>query len=499
MKNYFDFIMYLAFRTALAYENKRSITVEQLHSFRLKVCEKDIKHYSQFSGYDDKEFEKKLHYFHSSNIDMTEEEESEQLLQFIKENKKYFDYKDGVVSLNEGVTLDALEDESFELDSYSDKYDMLICGGLLGYFDCIECLDILGLTKVKDYVIKIVEAEQEIEKAYLTYTDVELEQHIHDLSKFVNYRLALIGNLSDEKMSCYHRAIRNLDLLDDEVIEFILLSDELQDKDEFFNLTPKYIWGILENKFQNAIFTPDTLAYERLNHILDNFWTFRYPEEDIEIEPIDPEAAAIRFDEHMKKLEAFEDEFEDEEDDLEEYDEDYDDEVDMIDIYMEDKKKNYAFYLNYINNINKYIEYCGDNQELEAVKNRLLYLLDSYGENLYLKENFNKALSNISMENIDYKDDFEDFYIASRVFLVDILEGWVDDELTPRKLLFASTYYDLTKDKRIKKIINKYRKTEKGKEISKFVLDGDYSGFTDTKLQNPKKMIKNKPNEDNQK
>ncbi len=30
MKNYFDFIMYLAFRTILEYENKRSLTVREL-------------------------------------------------------------------------------------------------------------------------------------------------------------------------------------------------------------------------------------------------------------------------------------------------------------------------------------------------------------------------------------------------------------------------------------------------------------------------------------
>ena len=103
------------------------------------------------------------------------------------------------------------------------------------------------------------------------------------------------------------------------------------------------------------------------------------------------------------------------------------------------------------------------------------------------------------MKNINYKDDFEDFYIASRLFLVDILEGWVDDELTSRKLLFAATYYELTSDKTIKRIIDKYKKTEKGKEVSKFVLEGDYSSFTDNKLQNPKKMIKNKKDDSNKK
>lgn len=63
MKNYFDFIMYLAFRTILIYENKRSLTVEQLHDYRKKLCEKHIEYHSQFSEYDDKEFEENLRFF----------------------------------------------------------------------------------------------------------------------------------------------------------------------------------------------------------------------------------------------------------------------------------------------------------------------------------------------------------------------------------------------------------------------------------------------------
>ena len=120
----------------------------------------------------------------------------------------------------------------------------------------------------------------------------------------------------------------------------------------------------------------------------------------------------------------------------------------------------------------------GNNEDLNNSKNRLLYLLDNYGDNLFIKENFNNSYKNISMEDINYNDDLYDFYTLSRLFLVDILEGWIDDELTIKKLLFISTYYNLTKDIRIEKIIEKYRITELGEKISKIILNGDYSFLT---------------------
>ncbi len=79
------------------------------------------------------------------------------------------------------------------------------------------------------------------------------------------------------------------------------------------------------------------------------------------------------------------------------------------------------------------------------------------------------------MNEINYREDFTDFYALSRLFLVDILESWIDDEMYLKKMLLVSTYYDLTKDNRIKKIINKYKKTELGYKVSEIILESNYN------------------------
>lgn len=255
MNNYFDFIIYSAFKTAVSYENKRSLTLEELHNYRIKLLEQDIAYYSQYDEFDDKDFEECLRYFHSSNMSMTLEEEKNNFLKFIKDNSEFFVYNNGVITLKEGITYDELSDASFELDSYSDKYDKLICGGLISFVDCVECLDVLGLHKIKDFVHKIVVDEKKIEKAYDICPLDELGENIENWLTNVNYKLALIGNLNDQKMGCYQRTIASSGKSDPDAKgeDFYLLSEEIEDNDEFLELNKSYIGCILLSIFQKAL------------------------------------------------------------------------------------------------------------------------------------------------------------------------------------------------------------------------------------------------------
>lgn len=494
MKNYFDFIMYLAFRTILIYENKRSLTVEQLHDYRKKLCEKHIEYHSQFSEYDDEEFEKNLHFFHSANINMTLAEEGQNLIDFINDNDEYFFYKDGVISLRDEVSYEELEDANFELDSYTYRDDKIICGELSGMCECVECLDILDATKIKEFVYKIIEDEKKIERAYQTYSEFELEQNIKKLLVSTNYKLALIGNLTDDKMRCYDRTIGSLGNVDtvSKGKDVRLLSDYLMENDKFYNLSPESIDSVITDKYQRAIFNNGTLVYDRLNSKMDAIWSYREPDCQIEVEPVDPDAASLLMEERMEELDSFEDEFEDDdvEVDFDEYDEE--DDMDQVDFYLYRKRIDMAFYLNYIDHINKFSEMYGSNESLESAKCRLLYLLDGYGDNLFKEENFRENLNNVSMSEINYKQDLDDFYTLSRLFLIDISEGWIDDDATLKKMLFISTYYDLTKDKRIKRIVNKYQKSELGEKISDILLEGDYSKLTSDIVSPTKTLTKKK-------
>lgn len=349
----------------------------------------------------------------------------------------------------------------------------MICGELSSLSDRIECLDILGAKKVKMLVYEIIRGEKKIEEAYQSLTLGDIEK----LSKFVDFRLAVIGNLKEDKMRCYHRTISNAKLLDSEVSEedFELLGKHLMECDPFYDLN-RYIDYRLDNEFQRAIFDMGSLSYDRLLRSMDAMWAYKKPDLSAEIEPIDPEAAVALIDEEMMKAETYEDEFDDEDDYSD--DEDYDDadDIDRVDVFLYDKKIYMTFYLNYIRHIDWYQTSTRYDPILERSRRGLLYLLDGYGNNLYQEDNFKKALLDTSMEEIDYQEDFSDFYVMSRLFLVDILEGFLDDAKSLRKLLFVSTYYDLTKDKRIEKIMHKYQKTEIGEDVSKAILNHNYTG-----------------------
>ena len=478
MRHYYDFIVFLAFRALLNYEDKRSLSFEDIHKYRKKILEKHITYHSQFSEYDDEDFERHLHEFHDLNNNMALYEERDLFVKFIQEYSDMFYFSNGKLCLNEDITIEKFEDKSFSIDCYNDRDDKLICGELLGFHDCPECLDIIGANSIKKTATAIVNDEKKIEKAYKEFIGTGLETNIQKLLNISNYKLALIGNLPDKKMQCYHRLFLSLSTIDNDLDEsnIDLYSEDLMENDEFYKLNEQYNDLLAKYGYIKAIFGKGTLSYDKISNIMDTFWTYKDPDDEIEFEPVDAEANAEYMAERERQFEEFDDEFDDEDEEEDDYDEDED--YNQVDHYLHRKNNNYAFYLNLIKNIDKYIEVHGNNEDLNNSKNRLLYLLDSYGDNLFIKERFNNSYNNISMDDINYKDDLYDFYTLSRLFLVDILEGWIDDELTIKKLLFVSTYYNLTKDIRIEKIIEKYRTTELGEKISKIILNGDYSLLT---------------------
>ena len=109
LKNYYDFIIYLAFRTLLEYEGKRSLSVKQLSDYRKKIVEKHINYHSRYDEYDDLDFERNLRGFHSLNNYMTQGEENKIISEFLEENSDLFSYKDGVISLKNGISYKELE------------------------------------------------------------------------------------------------------------------------------------------------------------------------------------------------------------------------------------------------------------------------------------------------------------------------------------------------------------------------------------------------------
>ena len=495
MDNYFDFIMYLAFEVALRYENRRALTIEQLDDYRLRLCDKCAK--VHFVEYGDKKFEKRLKKFFEINVTMSEIEKNNNLLMFLNVNNDMFCYKDGIVILKDNVSLEGLEDVKQLFSSLHDECDKAIFGELLWLFDSIECLEALGVTKMKQFVYEIIRDEKRVELAYQNRC---FGENVRRLAKAIDFRLSIIGNLSEERITYYNRILDNMQDFEIGMGDFWIISDYMFENDEFYQLVRDDMDDFLSNKFQKAIFDDETLVYDKLESIMSFMWMHRESDEMSRFELLEKEKMEcednLENDEEIEDYdyeEYFDDEFEDDEEIV--FD-DYEDNKTQLEIYLEEKQIDTFFYLNYIQKINKYQIRFGMNEELEIVKRRLLYLLDNIDDELYNEEKFNKVLNKCVIEGFDYKHEMERYYIASRLFLIDILEKWVDDEMNLRKILFVSTYYDLTNDIRINRIISKYQNTEMGSKVFNAIYNHEFNQITKSSTSISDKLIKKKILED---
>ena len=114
-------------------------------------------------------------------------------------------------------------------------------------------------------------------------------------------------------------------------------------------------------------------------------------------------------------------------------------------------------------------------------RTRLLYLFDRFEYQLYDRDGLQRLKDNIFISDIcdnesEYKEYFYEFYIMSMLFLLDIL-CQNNYEFLLKKILFVSTYYEITKDSRIEEVIDKYRYTDMGIKLYQIIINHDKDVF----------------------
>lgn len=474
MNNYFEFIMYLAFQTILNYEGKQELTIEELHNYRITLWKKETD--GKLSVSNQTSYQQRLAELLKLNLDMNNLEEQNMFAAFIQNNSDVFTYSKGIISIKPEISIDKVRDLKFAIDHNNTQDDIKISGELISNCDCLECLRVLNITKITDEIEKIVRIEKAVEDAYQNFQDLNAQNQIRIGNYLIAAQISRISKMKPDKIQQYTRVFRHMQSMPDAIGDkFYLLSDYIQNNDEFYKGND-YIDEELRNKFQRAIFDTNVLAYKQLLEYLELLWMYQNPLEPIEEIPLDEEESFEEQNEYGLGNCDYEDEFDDEEYspedfDLECVDDLYETELDEIEEYKLSEKINLTFYLSFIKTLDDYQNKYGHNELLARAKSRLLYTLNSSRFNLFEEAIYQEKLSEISIDDFDYKEHFFEFYVMSRLFLIDILEQWIDDEYTLRKLLFIQTYYDLTKDIRIKRIIDKYQKTDIGIQVKTFVLE----------------------------
>ena len=155
--------------------------------------------------------------------------------------------------------------------------------------------------------------------------------------------------------------------------------------------------------------------------------------------------------------------------------EESEDDIKKYRISLDVIEEEFAFYMIYLHKLNNAIE--SGHNELIWPRQRLLYMLDDIQFNLTNPNNFDKWYEWACCYDAD-KDTYESLGWEAGYFIQDVFEG--EDYKSQEKLIFASTYYQLTKDPELKEVLEQYSDDDRYSEYSSIIL-GDTKGFTKRK------------------
>lgn len=429
----YNYINLVAFLNLLRYENIRSITISNLIKYRGLVLQQVI---------DD---------FKSTPIVFSEVDDNEELKQFLSKYSAFVYLENDTLYLKSSISEKDINEELSKIKKewgFDDRYDAVL--------QQRQFLNELGISKVYDFLVDYWNFERKIEKEYMSLSfngkDLNFDFKKNLLFRFIfllNFR-----NASDELVEAIKNTSTSIcfDEDDYDYDDFPLCFDfweneeyYVRDKDDLFDDVSDSLFWI----YQYAIFGEESLSAQKLWKDIDYIYMYELGSDENNLdedEIVEEECCFDTFDD-----------FDLSEFDEEELEEILDDDTDMAD---------HIFYLLYIDKINKYILEYGEDEELLKVKRRLLYTLDKPDLCLFNEDNFKMELED-ALENDEVTFDIfkdETRFMASEVFLAP------EDKNTVKKLLFISTYYELSEDDAIKEIMDKYSNHEKYGLYTKIVF-----------------------------
>ena len=156
-------------------------------------------------------------------------------------------------------------------------------------------------------------------------------------------------------------------------------------------------------------------------------------------------------------------------------DKDTESDVKKYRISLDILEEEFAFYMIYLHKLNNAIE--SGHNELIKPRQRLLYMLDDTQFNLTNPNNFDKWYEWARCYDAD-EDTYEALGWEAGYFIQDVFEG--GDYKKMEKLLFTSTYYDMTKDEALVEVLAKYKNYDNYDFYSNIIL-GEAKGYSKTK------------------
>lgn len=437
----------LAFHLVKRYDDRSYIKVSDLFNYRKRLLEKALEDYENddnpyLVGTDDWE----------GDIEFEEIDEKDALREMLAENSSLFTLENGILFIDE--KLDATQIIKLMLD-FDVSHNRFV------HYNK-ELLNILGVYKIFDDMNRIKkfghQLEQKIEAAY---SGVVLSPNLKQLL-YSRFLFMLNTCISNKTLVNNYGGVANFDeegIVIDEDYDYYENSEytkagedypidrKLYESSDFYesfmdNLNP--IQQNLEDAYQYAIFGRKPIFDLNFHNHFDALYIQNVFDTDRNSEVSDD-------DEYLTGVEV-------------------DSKFACFNFNINDEE--FAFYIIYVKKLNDLID--AGRTEYVISRNRLLYLLDDIKYCLFIPENFDVQYEKATMYDGD-EDSFIFFSDEAKYFIQDVFEG--NAGKTMEKLLFTSTYYQLTQDEDVVKILGEYRENPRYASYSKIIL-GDQLGYS---------------------
>lgn len=417
----YNYINLVCFLNLLKYENTRKISLSNLKKYRELV----LKRVSEI--------------FKSQNIIFSRVNDLSSLYEFLNKYPEFVFLKDSCLYLNDAVVEEDIIGELHKIqkeEGLDDRYDVILHQRYI--------LNELGISKVFNSLVDYWNLEKKIEQEYMEFSfDRELSYELKRdllarylfLINFKNASKGLIEAIKNTSTSiCFDEDDYDYD---DFPVSFENVDDNkhyLKDKDELFDDVSDSLYWI----YQYAIFGDSSLASQKLWKDIDDIYMY-------ELDSLEEADAEFDYDESCfyEEVEKLLDEF---------------DNIDLDDFIDDSRVADQIFYLTYICKLDNYLGRYGEDNNLLKAKKRLLYTLDNLDLCLFSFDDLSLELENILEDKNEVS--FESFQDEAR-FMADEVFSSDEDKNTIKKLLFISTYYDLSGDEIIKEIIDDHSEHQK--------------------------------------
>lgn len=466
----FVYIVLTAFKLLLQYDERNSVALKDLENYTKFIVDA-LKELSQESD----DFDGKI-----KDIDFYND-----LKELVQKYPNIFWIKNDNLILNSQVGFDEVSILASRYQIFPEEMDILI--------NSKECWESLNMKKIKEMVEILNNNESCIEKNYENlsqddYDDTKMKQLLN-LRNILNLKMIFNGITNVEKIWKYLTLVK---LTEEEVEETDSIFNENFYKNSIYAKLFRNegadvldIEVMMNNLFQKAIFSNESLYPSKINYTILSLMYFESKEDRdkyAELEELTEEdqeeldefvqeeifAMLGLTDENIDSVEImYEKTGEDLQIPLEYVKRKMNNEGEEQFVFSFPLEENDRFYIMYLKKIDDYEEKNGVSQVLSKIKKRLLYVLDNINYKLYNKDqrnNIYKSLDEISLDDL-YLTRFklEAEYFIEEIFsvpTVKILE----------KLLFISTYYELTKDKDIETLLSKYSDNENYENYKKIII-----------------------------